>query len=215
MSHGYGGVIEMNSGTLTMTNCTIANNHADNGGGRIDAAPNCVVNLINCAITGNSTGLAGGGINTLQASVTLTNCTIADNSSGSQGAGLNIQENSATFYNCTIANNSVAGALLTFANTVVAGPLVFSGVKDLGYNLVQNTQQSPGFKNPHDVLNVNPLLAPLANYGGPTQTIALLPGCPAIGAGSTRWFPREPPPTSAARAIRALWEARSISVRSN
>ena len=29
----------------------------------------------------------------------------------------------------------------------------------------------------------DPLLAPLGNYGGPTQTVALLPGSPAIGAG--------------------------------
>ena len=30
----------------------------------------------------------------------------------------------------------------------------------------------------------NPLLAPLGNYGGPTQTVALLPGSPAINAGT-------------------------------
>jgi hypothetical protein len=31
---------------------------------------------------------------------------------------------------------------------------------------------------------INPLLAALGNYGGPTQTIALLPGSPAIGGGT-------------------------------
>ena len=31
---------------------------------------------------------------------------------------------------------------------------------------------------------INPLLAPLGDYGGPTPTIALLPGSPAIGAGT-------------------------------
>ena len=30
----------------------------------------------------------------------------------------------------------------------------------------------------------DPLLAPLGNYGGPTQTMALLPGSPAINAGT-------------------------------
>src|SRR5207249_10213003 len=30
---------------------------------------------------------------------------------------------------------------------------------------------------------INPLLGPLANNGGPTQTMALLPGSPAINAG--------------------------------
>ena len=31
---------------------------------------------------------------------------------------------------------------------------------------------------------LNPMLGPLANNGGPTQTMALLPGSPAINAGS-------------------------------
>ena len=31
---------------------------------------------------------------------------------------------------------------------------------------------------------LNPLLAPLGSYGGPTQTMALLPGSAAIGAGT-------------------------------
>ena len=43
----------------------------------------------------------------------------------------------------------------------------------------------------------NPLLAPLGNYGGPTQTMALLPGSPAIDAGS-QLIPAASPPTSAA-----------------
>ena len=37
--------------------------------------------------------------------------------------------------------------------------------------------------NPTDLVNTNPLLGPLAGNGGPTQTMALLPGSPAIGAG--------------------------------
>src|SRR5262249_3301577 len=36
-----------------------------------------------------------------------------------------------------------------------------------------------------NLVGVNPLLAPLGNYGGPTQTIALLPGSPAIDAGDS------------------------------
>src|SRR5262249_49120354 len=33
-------------------------------------------------------------------------------------------------------------------------------------------------------VGVNPLLAPLGNYGGPTQTMALVPGSPALDARS-------------------------------
>ena len=33
------------------------------------------------------------------------------------------------------------------------------------------------------------MLAPLGNYGGPTQTMALLPGSPAIDAGNNALIP--------------------------
>jgi hypothetical protein len=51
-----------------------------------------------------------------------------------------------------------------------------------GHNLIGNTQGGCGFVS-SDLLNVNPLLGPLQNNGGPTQTMALLPGSPAINAG--------------------------------
>src|SRR5262249_1870604 len=35
----------------------------------------------------------------------------------------------------------------------------------------------------------NPLLAPQGNYGGPPQTVALLPGSPAINAGTSTGAP--------------------------
>jgi hypothetical protein len=34
---------------------------------------------------------------------------------------------------------------------------------------------------------LDPLLAPLGNYGGPTQTMALLPGSPALNRGSSAY----------------------------
>ena len=40
-----------------------------------------------------------------------------------------------------------------------------------------------------DLINTNPLLAPLGNYGGTTQTHALLPGSPAINAGTSSGAP--------------------------
>jgi hypothetical protein len=43
-----------------------------------------------------------------------------------------------------------------------------------------------------DLQNEDPLLAPLDNYGGPTQTMALLPGSPAIGAGNVAFITNPP-----------------------
>jgi hypothetical protein len=57
-------------------------------------------------------------------------------------------------------------------------------VTSLGDNLVGDPSGATGFTQPPDLLGVNPLLAPLGNYGGPTPTMALLPGSPAINAGS-------------------------------
>ena len=68
-----------------------------------------------------------------------------------------------------------------------------------GHNLIGNTGDSHGFGAPGDLLNVQPLLGPLQNNGGPTETLALLPGSPAIDAGDNdaitsatdqRGFPR-------------------------
>ena len=52
----------------------------------------------------------------------------------------------------------------------------------LGHNLIGNTDGSSGWVD-SDLLNVDPLLGPLQDNGGPTMTMALLPGSPAIDAG--------------------------------
>ena len=51
----------------------------------------------------------------------------------------------------------------------------------LGHNLFSDVPNLT--VAPTDLVNTNPLLGPLADNGGPTQTMALLPGSPAIDAG--------------------------------
>src|SRR5262249_11779168 len=51
-----------------------------------------------------------------------------------------------------------------------------------GYNLIGNPQARSGFADT-DLLNLDPRLGPLQDNGGPTQTMALLPGSPALNAG--------------------------------
>lgn len=74
-------------------------------------------------------------------------------------------------------------------NTILAGNSAVGGAPDLsgkltisGYNLIGNTQGGSGFAAT-DLLNVNPHLGALQNNGGPTQTMALLSGSPALNAG--------------------------------
>jgi hypothetical protein len=51
-----------------------------------------------------------------------------------------------------------------------------------GYNL--SSDNTCNFNNTGDLNNADPLLGPLQNNGGPTQTEALLPGSPALDAGN-------------------------------
>jgi hypothetical protein len=60
-------------------------------------------------------------------------------------------------------------ALAELTNTIVAG--------NRGGDI------SGSFAGTNNLIGRNPMLAPLGNYGGPTQTMALLPGSPALNAG--------------------------------
>src|SRR5207253_10692871 len=52
-----------------------------------------------------------------------------------------------------------------------------------GYNLSSDT--SCGFTRATDITTPTPRLGPLAPNGGPTETMALLPGSPAINEGGS------------------------------
>lgn len=91
----------------------------------------------------------------------------------------------ATFASNTDPTIAVTGAgSVTIANTLVAGTCDATAVVGLGGNL-----ESPGdtcqLDGASDQVGVaDPGIGPLASYGGPTQTIALLAGSPAIDAGT-------------------------------
>jgi titin len=76
-----------------------------------------------------------------------------------------------------ILNNSIV------ANSRNGGDLV--GSYTGSHDLIGNGSGS-GLTSP---LKGNPVLGPLGNYGGPTQTIPLLPGSPARGAGVVADYP--------------------------
>ncbi|MGO9246038.1 MAG: choice-of-anchor Q domain-containing protein [Verrucomicrobiia bacterium] len=176
---GSGGGI---SGGGTLINCTVYGNSTGSGG---DGGPGYeTVNGGNGGNGGSGGGISGAG--------TLVNCTISSNSvaqGGSAGGGYGVANNgnpgspgsgggidgSGQLLNSLIASNSTAGS----------GPDVSGSFTSLGYNLIGTTDSSSsGFGATGDLLNVNPLLGPLTDNGGPTFTCALLPGSPAIDAGT-------------------------------
>ena len=89
----------------------------------------------------------------------------------------------------------MSSGTLTVRNTIVAGntnptapDLSGAITNDLGHNLFGNITGGSGFVAT-DLLGLSPLLAPLGNYGGPTETMPLLPGSPAIDAGDNASAP--------------------------
>ena len=196
LSASNGGAIE-NDGTLTLTNCTVSNSTSSGDGGGIDNQGTLTLNA--STVSGNSSDNDGGGIAN-DGTLTLVNSTVAGNTASSGvGGGIN---NAGTFtaINSTIADNTAfdgggiqAGGVVTLANTIVGDDSLTGGsgvdfngnvANDDGNNLIGDSSGSTGFVQSTDILDVDPLLSPLGNYGGPTQTISLLPGSPAIDAGS-------------------------------
>jgi hypothetical protein len=105
----------------------------------------------------------------------ITNSTIAANSAGSgRGGGV------AVFFGGTITTRNTI-IVLNMAST---GPDVYGNLGSQGHNLLGNPQDASGWVDT-DLLHVDPLLDPsgLQSNGGPTQTIAPLPGSPALNAG--------------------------------
>ena len=199
---GSGGGID-NSGTLTMTNCVVSNNFSGSG-------------TLGATSSEDGSGGRGAGINNT-GTLTVTNCTISGNRvqtgprpGDNLGGGI-YNGGTLTLTNVTIGHNSGAGAAGVFnagtanvKNTIIAPPR-FVGIPDvagpfnsLGHNLVGDAGTSTGFtdKVNGDIVGtatapVNPLLSMLFNYGGPSPTHALLPGSPAINAGTSDGAPAQ------------------------
>src|SRR5262249_35003442 len=137
-----------------------------------------------CTVSGNTAGAGGGGLYSQggTATVTLTNCTVGGNTAN-KGGGLDSTFGTLTLTNCTVSGNTTqnsdgtaltnAGGTLTLTNTIVEG----------------NSGGAGDFEGPYlgsnNLIGGDAILAPLGDYGGPTQTMALLPGNPAIGMGIT------------------------------
>ncbi len=190
---GDGGGI-MNFGTLTVTNSTISGNSAfgNIGGGGIYNSG--TLTLTSSTISGNSASIIGGGGGIANdGTLTVTNSTISGNSASNAGIGGGggiFNNGTLTVTNSTISGNSALigggilnSGILNYTNTIIANAPSDDCVNINGSigthtnNLVQDGTCSAS-------LSGDPKLSTLGSYGGPTHTIALLPGSPAIDAGN-------------------------------
>jgi CSLREA domain-containing protein len=171
ISYAPSGAGVFNSGTATLTNCTIANNRAD----------------------GLLTGSGGGVFNS--GTATLTNCTLSGNvgigdSPGSGGGVFN--SGTATLTNCTLSGNYAVSA---YGISGIGGGVFNSGTATLNNTIVASNSGDDvvgPFTGSNNLIGGDPMLGPLDDNGGPTQTMALLPGSPAINAGSNALIAIDP-----------------------
>jgi hypothetical protein len=169
--------------TLTLSNSTVSANstgisefnedeHTYEGGGIFNAG---TLSVTNSTLNGNTSQLGGSVSN--HGTVTISSTTITVNRvNGSyfvpyaSGGGIR-----------NLGTLNMRNSIVAFNDAPVARNL-YGSLASSGYNLFGDPQGGSGFVST-DLLNVDPLLGPLQNNGGPTQTMALLPGSPALNAG--------------------------------
>jgi len=199
-ANAEGGGIDIDGGTASSLDAvTIAGNvasgdHAsslaseDEGGGIHVAAP---TTMVNSTVTGNTVsanvqekGLSLGGGIAATAPTTIVNSTVSGN--GSRGSGSALDSAGGDLWtgvtvqvvNSIFAEGSVAAGA---QNCAVESPgAIVSG----GHNI--DSLDQCDFHATGDQVDTSPALRPLAENGGPVETMALQPGSPAIdAAGST------------------------------
>jgi hypothetical protein len=198
-----------NSGTMTITNSTITKNTSTAGYGIVNYATGTLI-LNGTTVSQNTTfvicrttvcpisvaGIWNGG------SAIVNNSTISGNHGATAckvpppehctvravGGGI---ANSGTLEvsNSTISANGISGVgnsgTAILQNSILSNKYVHNcngPVTSNGYNL--SSDATCAFSGQGDMNSTDPMLGPLQNNGGPTQTMALPSGSPAIDAGN-------------------------------
>ena len=168
-----GGAIYNSSGSssLTVLGSTFSGNQGTDGGGAISSS-NSTATVLNSTFYGNDTEYDGGAIANSAATIKVGNSTFYENSAARDGGGISNLRGTFSLQSSIVAGNEAPEA------PDASGDFV-SG----GYNLIGDTSGSTGF-GPTDQQNTRSGLDPRGprDNGGPTKTIALVTGSPAIDA---------------------------------
>lgn len=178
-----GGGIESQFGTLTLENTTVSGNTALGGGGI--SVLGGTVYVRNSTLSGNSAVDGGAVVTDFGGTLVIVNSTVSGNASGN-GAIRNYVGTTVSISSSTVtrdAGRGVVGVAITLRNTIVAnnGAGDCQGAVSAGHNV--DSDNSCGLTAPGDRPAVDPMLGPLADNGGATETHALNDGSPAIDAG--------------------------------
>jgi hypothetical protein len=201
---GHGGGI-LNGSTLVVSDSTITNNKASGGsggtGGGIENDTGATMTISRTAIVANTAEHLGGGIMNYGA-LMLNNSTLVENTATcgatcggggiANGYGGTVAINNSTISGNGAPNFGYAGGIYNISGTVAlqnsivanstSGGNCSYGLTSGGYNISDDNTCDLG--GPGDMNSTNPELQPLGNYGGPTETIAIYAGSPAIDAGN-------------------------------
>ena len=202
-----GGAVHVTgAGTVTATNTTFSNNQAGNEGGGLWLSNNATASLtLNSSTVNNNTATFGGGLfnDGTAGTITISNSTVSGNTATQDGGGLDAEGGTVTITNSTIVNNSAgatggglnldAGTTATATNSIIAnnsaptGPDV-NGTITANFSLIEAIAGAT-INGANNLTGVDPLLGPLADNGGPTQTHLPLPGSPVVNAGDPNFTP--------------------------
>ena len=209
-------VMRITAGTLTITDLTITNGHvsccpADGvGGGILNEAG---LRLVRSTVSHNVAPIGGGVYTAAGARTVIVNSTLSGNiasdpgfgcDGGGWGGALANVGGTLMIVNTTMTDNEgPCGSGLwqpsgrtELVNTIIMGNRSFfwpaceidgGTISSLGHNLAND--RSCRLRRASDLSGLDALLGPLQDNGGPTTTHALLPGNPAIDAGTTTMAP--------------------------
>ena len=189
---------------LTANNCTIRQNTAEGTGGGVFISLGSGA-IHTSTISANSAGIGGGLYSTTF--LTLNESTLSGNHATSWGGGVFHQQYMKVSY-CTISDNiaQTGGGIYNLSGNSDVSTTIIAGnsngnvvnndgtiTSEMGSNIIGDpdgngflndpNHADPASTGDHTQTGVlNPLLAPLNDNGGPTQTMALLPNSPALDA---------------------------------
>jgi CSLREA domain-containing protein len=181
-----GGLYNSLNATALITNSTFSDNIAQIDGGAIYNADDTTLLLTNSTLSDNS-ATQGGAINN-RGHLNLLNSTVADNTATAGGGIYNLDNGVivgvVTMTNMIVANNTGGDCQEDAGAAPVAPPYGFSSA---GHNL--DSDGSCNLTGTGDLPNTAPLLFPLSDNGGDTQTHAIPTTSPAYNAGDNAVCP--------------------------
>ena len=175
---------------VSITNSTVSNNTAQTDAGILFDEGGITATINNSTISANAALYGSGGVYIGSgSSLTVNQSTISANSSagsytGTDGGGIQLGDNTSVV--------TLSGSIVSGNSSGVAGAADFglysalpsdTGSITATNSLIGEVDSRITVNGTNNVSSTNPMLGALANNGGPTKTMALLTGSPAIDAG--------------------------------